>query len=584
MAFAAPEQPAQRHTAWPLARTVLCAVLLVAAIETLFLFTGASGVRHGVLIDPDCYMHLQRAYRLMTGGWRDQGFDPRINAPFGYAIHWTVLFDALLAAGAAPLTWLGVEAHNALYLWGSLISPLLLMLALAIFAWGVRPWVQGPSFLWLTLLLFTQPQLSGAFLIGRADHHSLILGLMLAQLAWLYAAADGRAGEGRPALAAAFLAGIGAGVELCTTVEGLLTLLLVSLVLAIAWVWCRRPMLRLLAAYWAGSLAMTLAWLMLTRWPVFFQPAYDRVSIVHVTVLGIGVIAIMVAMLLVRIMPRAAALVVAGAFAVSIVGLLYPDFFAGPWPHLDPAVKAWHRQIGELQPLLPGDLFHIGQFLAAFAACLIALPLTLHRLRHGDAGERLVMLTALCGFCLFGGLSLAQMRWSGEMQAVMLVPWTLTTQRIMKSSIALKLPRGRIPLRSAFLMAALFLQITPSAFATTIPGRMPLASAACDWDGAARALGRLPRQHGTVMTELWYGPDILWRSGFDVVGAPYEIAPAIADSALFEHGAAPGARRVLGRRHADFVLTCGARADAGALDLVPLAFAVPGFHFYRVGH
>ena len=113
---------------------------------------------------------------------------------------------------------------------------------------------------------------------------------------------------------------------------------------------------------------------------------------------------------------------------------------------------------------------------------------------------------------------------------------------------------------------------------------MPPASAACDWDGAARALGRLPRQHGTVMTELWYGPDILWRSGFDVVGAPYEIAPAIADSALFEHGAAPGARRVLGRRHADFVLTCGARADAGALDLVPLAFAIPGFHFYRVGH
>jgi hypothetical protein len=322
---------------------------------------------------------------------------------------------------------------------------------------------------------------------------------------------------------------------------------------------------------------------MLTRWPVFFQPAYDRVSIVQATVLGIGTIAIMVVMLLARIMPRTAAIAVAGVVAAFIVAMLYPDFFAGPWPHLDPAVRAWHRQIGELQPLLPSDLFHIGQFLAAFAACLIALPLTLHRLRHGAAGERFVMLTALCGFGLFGALSLAQMRWSGEVQAVMLLPWTLTTQRIMKSSIALQVRSRRIPLRSAFLMAALFLQITPSAFAAPIPGRVPPASVTCDWDGAARALGRLPRQQGTVMTELWYGPDILWRSGFDVVGAPYEIAPAIADSARFEAGTAE-ARQILARRHIDYVLTCGARADAKALGLVPLAFTASGFHFYRVGH
>src|SRR5215469_11875770 len=202
---------------WPLWRTASCAALVVAAIETVFLFTGASGVRHGIPIDPDCFMHLERAYRLMTGAWQSGGFDPRLNAPFGYAIHWTVLFDALLATGAAPLAWLGVELHQALYLWGSLISPLLLMLALSGFAWGVRPWVQGPSFLWLTLLLFTQPQLSGSFLVGRADHHSLMLGLMLAQLAWLYAALDGRTGKGLAALGVAFVAGMGAGAALCTT-------------------------------------------------------------------------------------------------------------------------------------------------------------------------------------------------------------------------------------------------------------------------------------------------------------------------------------------------------------------------------
>ncbi|HWF65473.1 MAG TPA: hypothetical protein VN685_12740, partial [Rhizomicrobium sp.] len=335
-------------------RTLFCAAALVAAVETLFLFTGASGVRHGILIDPDCYMHLQRAYRLMREGWQSGNFDPRVNAPFGYAIHWTVLFDALLVAGAAPLTWLGVGAHNALYLWGSLISPTLLILALGVFAWGVKPWMQGSAFLWLAVLLFTQPLLSGAFLVGRADHHSLILGLLLAQLAWLYAAMDGRAGIGAwPALAAAFMAGIGAGLALCTTVEGLLTLLLISLVLAIAWVWFQQAALRLLAAYWAGCLVITLAWLMLTRGAVFFQPAYDRVSVVHAVVLAVGLAAILLAEVLAYHFARWTALGIAGACAVLAIGALYPDFFLGPWPHLDPAVKAWHRQIGELQPLLP---------------------------------------------------------------------------------------------------------------------------------------------------------------------------------------------------------------------------------------
>jgi len=456
------------------------------------------------------------------------------------------------------------------------------MLALAIFAWGVRPWVRGPAFLWLVLLLFTQPQLSEAFLVGRADHHSLMVGLLLAQLAWLYAAMDGRAGDGRAALAAAFAAGVAAGVQLCTTVEGLLSLLLVSAVLSIVWIWLEKPVLKLLLAYWVGSLAMTSVWLLLTRSQIFFGAAYDRVSIVHAAVLGVGVLAIALAMLLARLMPRPAALGLAAAVAAATIGAFYPDFFLGPWPHLDPAIKAWHREIGELQPLVPDSLYHVGQFLRAFAASLIALPLTIARLRSGTAGERTAMLAALCGFAIFGGLSLAQMRWSGEMQAVMLLPWTLTTQRIMKSSIALKLPSGRMPLRSVFLMAALLLQITPQALAGTISERQPASSAACNWHEAVRALGRLPVQHGIVMTRLWDGPEILWRSSFDVVGAPYEMAPAIADTARFENGTTADARQILAERHVDYVLTCGARADAKGLGLVPVAFAVSGFHFYRV--
>ena len=88
---------------WSLVRTSSFAVLLIAAVQTLLLLTSNNGVLHGNLFDADCYMHLQRAFRLLTGGGWHNASDPRINAPYGYAIHWTTLFDGLLAMGAEPL-------------------------------------------------------------------------------------------------------------------------------------------------------------------------------------------------------------------------------------------------------------------------------------------------------------------------------------------------------------------------------------------------------------------------------------------------------------------------------------------------
>lgn len=565
---------------WTLTRTMWCAALLVALIEGLMAFAG-NGVLHGILIDPDCYMHLQRAFRLMTGGWQMSGFDPRLNAPFGYAIHWTSLFDGLLVAGAWPLTVLGLSTHDALYVWGAVISPVLLILAVMVFAAGVRPWVTGPSFLWLTVLLFTQPQLSRAFYAGRPDHHSLILALLMVQLAWFYAAIDGRIGRGAKALLVAFAAGCVAGIQLCTTVEALLIILLMSLALGLAWSLFAQDVRKLLAAYWFGCLATILAWLALTRAPIFFEPAYDRVSIVHAVVLGAGGAGIMLAGIFARHMSRLWALGFGGVFAAAVVAALYPDFFRGPWPHLDPVIVTWHREIGELQPLLPDSWSHLLAFLNQFAAALIALPVVIHRLRHGDMGMRLAMLMAMLGFGLFGTLSLIQMRWSGELQAVMLLPWTLTTQRIMKSNFALDFGGRRVPIRSFVLALALLLQIGPVASMPVAPRANAPAAPQCDWTAASRALAGIHPQQGTVMTEIWTGPEILWRTGFSVVGAPYEISPALADTRTFESGDASEARRVLDRRHIAYVLSCGLRPHSEAIKLDPLPFAVPGFYFYR---
>jgi hypothetical protein len=572
---------AQSPIRWTPARTIAASAAIVVLVEMAFLLLGDRGVLHGVLFDPDCYMHLQRALRLLQGGWQG-GFDPRVNAPFGFDIHWTSLFDGIVAAGGEVLRLSGFSDRMAVFLWGAVVSPLLLIAALAVLAWGVRPWVNGPGFLWMTVLLFTQPELQGAFLLGRVDHHSLVLGLFLAQMAWLYAALDGRTARA-PRLIAT-LAGIGASIQLCTTVEGLLSILMVSLVLAIAWARYRQTVLPLLSCYWAGALGFAAAWLLITRGAQFWLPAYDRVSIVHLLVLAGGLLGIGAMAACARRLPRGPALLIGGGVAAGIVALVYPDFFLGPWPHLEPSVRRFHAATLELQPLLPTSLSQLGLFVTQLTGPILALPLAIHTLRHGRAGERFAMLASLCGFALFGALATAQMRWSGEAQATMLLPWTLTTQRLMQVNWSITLGRMKLPLRSVALAGAILLQLAPAAVslnAEKIQDAAPLPG--CDWSGAIGALGAI-RPAGIVMTRMWVGPEILWRTGFRVVGAPYEIAPALSDTDSFESGNIKLMRDVLVHRHVDYVLSCGKLGQAQALRLNAVAFPTSGFDLYRAGN
>jgi hypothetical protein len=267
-----------------------------------------------------------------------------------------------------------------------------------------------------------------------------------------------------------------------------------------------------------------------------------------------------------------------GIVAAGLVAILYPRFFLGPWPDIDPAVRAWHREISELQPLLPDSIGNLVAFLVQYTAVLFAIPLMVRRLRHGDAGDRLAMLASLCGLVLFGALSLAQMRWSGEVQAVMLLPWTLTVLQILRSNITARLGPLSLPLRTPIVMAALLLQILPPKL---MPVQPAMAGSNCDWTAAVRGLAALPRQQGVVMTEVWPGPEIIWRTGFDVVGAPYEIAPALADTQRFEAGTDAQRRAILAARNISYVLSCGATRNADALGLQPVAFPVSGFRLYR---
>jgi hypothetical protein len=265
-------------------------------------------------------------------------------------------------------------------------------------------------------------------------------------------------------------------------------------------------------------------------------------------------------------------------FAAGVTALTYPDFFLGPWPHLDPVIAAWHRQIGELQPLAPFSAHGLAAFLAQMTAPVLSLPLIIQRLRRGPDADRPLMLLSLLGFVLFGGLALAQMRWSGEVQAVTLLPWTLTTIAIMDSKIRL----GRVPLRSFALGGALLVQVLPT-MATSRPGPESFTThpaSPCNWSAAARVLSQSVPGNAIVMAPVW--------------GGPYEIPPALKDTAAFLEGSEAAAREVATRRGISHVLVCGRDHEPGFggelavgkhpawLMPVPLTNGPAEFWLYRV--
>lgn len=545
------------------ARAAFYAGAVVVAVQAALLATSNNAVLHGTPVGPDSYMHLHRALRLMAGGHWHEILDPRINAPYGFAIHWTALFDMLLAGGAAPLTWFGYDQQTALFIWGSAVSPVLLIAALATLAWGVGPRVQRAMFLWLTVLLVTQPQLWTLFIAGRADHHSLVIGLLIAQLAWAYALFDGRVGP-RWAVAA----GVLAGLQLSTSVEALLTILLLSGAITAAWLFFGRRLMKDLALYLGACVVTIFAWLIWERGLYLITPVYDRVSVVHLVALGSGCVAIAVLWLLewrgMRNERKPQALAI--ACAVAVTASIFPAFFLGPWPHLDPVIVTWHRQIAELQPLAPTSPDRLAGFFAQMTAPVLALPMVIGRLLRGPDKDRPVMLLSLMGFVLFGGLAMVQMRWAGETQAVMLVPWTLTTVAIMKSTIAIGMGSIRVPLRGLVLSGALLLQLLATgldqsnfSFETGIAH----AAAPCRWNEAATVLPRSASANSIVMAPLWYGPAILWRSDLRVIAGPYEMLPALADTARFFDGSEEAARAVVRRRRISYVLICASDLGHG---------------------
>lgn len=565
--------------------TLLLVILVLLVAQTISALVSQTPALSGQLTGPDAYMRLHRVLQLyQSGGWYD-AIVLRTNAPFGEQLHWTRLLDGILFAGA----WIGsavTEFPRALWAWGIVIGPATLLLLVPIWSWGTRPLLNPGAFILSLALLVMMPVLNGVFLLGRPDHHALLALAFLSMIAIFVRLATAQS-QTRIAL----VAGVIAGAALWVSVEAMAAAAYFGAALALLWVWRGEFYDRHISYYLVGLFAaMTLA-LIIERPPdQWLSPFYERISVVHWFLTAILVITWFSARAFAPRLPiasartrRVAVLVGLGAIAILAMVLVFPKFFQGPLVDFrSPTFDAWMAANTEVRPFWPIDRVSLSKFLANLGMAVIALAYIGLAWKSAAAARRNVFAILLLGYAVYIPLTLFQLRWASYAQELTLIPLALALVGVWQWNGAITIAGRAYPLRS--LLVALIATAPFIAFALVAgtgnsaaqPGTTARAYPGCDRIAISQHLSQVHSQGSPddiLFTYSFWGSELIWRTPYSVVGAPYGNTQSLLDTAqLFGATTDADAIEVVRRRGIDLILTCTGEIENSQYDRDPATF------------
>ncbi len=206
------EDGARGAAGWWLAFALFVAVWVVVAGG---MFAGFRALAPHALFDSDCYMRLLRTEAVVADGeYPFQAFK-RSNPPAGETTPWTLPQDILLGISALPLRLLGFSWRDALWSAGYWTSPMLFLVAGAIFlaalirVGGMRAAIAG------AILLPLAQAVINMYFPARPDHHALL------HLSWIVAVTAAVSWVENPtATTRAHIAGVATALMLWASMEG----------------------------------------------------------------------------------------------------------------------------------------------------------------------------------------------------------------------------------------------------------------------------------------------------------------------------------------------------------------------------
>jgi hypothetical protein len=526
---------------------------------------------------PDAYMHLVRAAELLDGGgWYDHRIE-RGNAPYGETLHWTRPFDLILLTPAVLLRPF-LEARDALFWAGALLAPVLTVVTCLTAAWAIGPLVGAARF-WILPLLFLQWPVLGYGFPGRADHHIVILLLLVLVLGLLFRA-QSRPDQARWPL----LAGLCHGFGLWIAAEFVIVLAISLGFLSLCWVFARdrAAVVRLgrdNLLFSLGLLAVAALGVAAEHPPdSLWLVEYDRISIVHGAMAGLaGAVWLGLGRLVgtgdqaPSVGRRLLWLVLVGGAAAGLLVVAFPGLTENPMnPQL--AFEGLRSLISEVMPLYPNTPRRLNNFLISLALVFVAAPalvwiLATRRLGGTRASWWLVAGAGL----IYLGLSLWQLRFSLYLSPFLVIP-VVYLMGSSHGALTRALGRGlaRVP-QALFCVAlvALPFVLQQAHIRLVVEDRAEVlrSGAGCRIAEIADFLnGERPAVAGQriIMAPLGYTAELLYFTRHAVVGSAYHrnVAGTRDTYALMEAVDDQAALDAVRRRGINLFLLCSKVADS----------------------
>jgi hypothetical protein len=553
----------------PSAVTVAAVVAMTAVVTVALWATGLTQPLAGRLPDTDDYMRLVQVRDWLAGaGWYDT-VQHRLAPPAGVDMHWSRLADLPVAALAVPLDpFFGSDV--ALLIAAAIVPSLWLLAYFAVQIWGVARLPIGvPAPIVLLASGLALPALV-KFMPGQVDYHAMVVVLVLVALRSLdLALAAGPAGRRATISGMTFAVALAVGIEALPFAAGAI------LWLALMWIARGRPALRL-ALPFAAALAAGSTLLLILGRPAahLFVTACDALSLPYVAGTLLNLLVWLFAAAVRPVTPAGRVLLLAGAGAAAVALLLvaFPDCQGGPYAQVDARVlDMWMSQVAEA--------FNLARFFTTApwgTAATYSLPALL-----GCAG----VLAALwrCGdnarwFWLLRTISLAAavliMMWKirgGPMAAALAVlPWSWVIAHLRQA-----IGGGR-PLRRALatiiaLLGPMLVTVGLSA-ASTAPAADRSTGERCRLDRpVAAAIAASPAEGGgpgLVAAPIDFGPALLLFTPHAVLAAPYHrnTEGLLTAHDLFSATDAGEAERLAAARGITHVLVCGGAPEMRLYD------------------
>jgi len=532
------------------------------------------------LLGPDSFMRMHRVMELFqTWNWFDSTV-PRANAPYGDVLHWTRPFDVLILGIALPLSFvLGWE--QALHVAGIVVSPLLQLSTGLLLVWALKPLIRPKNWFLPAVALFLQPCALAYSMLGRADHHSLLLLVFVLSAGFLLRALNNPLNS-----RSALYSGLAVGFGIWLSVEFLLPLGLCLGALGLPWLLGQRERAGQSKWFALGLACVLLAALLVER-PVaaLFTPVYDEVSSVHFFI----AVAVLLFWRVIESLEswkghepkpfgRIGATLLGTAAAALLVKAAYPLFFAGPMVEVDPRIlPIWLDRVLEMRPLVPRDRESLGNYLFYLGGVTLVTPFFLAILYAERRTTHLFSHLFVAACCLLLTLVAVQhMRFSGYAEIAFVMAFAVVLDRFLNwsANISSDLVRGMLRggLVSLMLFGPILIGGSLTAKETEAKETGTNASAgqppeSCDMGQMADYLENDPRwstASQTILVFMDLGPELLYRtSRHRVIGTPYHRnGNGIYDGyRMLATGDEAAARALAAQRRVDLVLLCHTPAE-----------------------